>query len=66
MVMADVSVKVYDTGYYHIGVRPGAEDAGWRARIQLPTCLCQTANSSAAHMQRSIAGHDDPRTARRR
>jgi hypothetical protein len=28
MVMADVSVKVYDTGYYHIGVRPGAEDAG--------------------------------------
>jgi cytochrome c peroxidase len=28
MVMADLSVKVYDTGYYHIGVRPGAEDAG--------------------------------------
>ncbi len=28
MVMADESVRVYDTGYYHIGVRPGAEDAG--------------------------------------
>jgi cytochrome c peroxidase len=28
MVMADLNVRVYDTGYYHIGVRPGAEDAG--------------------------------------
>jgi cytochrome c peroxidase len=28
MVMGDLSVRVYDTGYYHIGVRPGAEDAG--------------------------------------
>jgi cytochrome c peroxidase len=28
MVMADLSVRVYDTGFYHIGVRPGAEDAG--------------------------------------
>ncbi len=28
MVMADMQVKVYDTGYYHIGVRPTAEDGG--------------------------------------
>jgi cytochrome c peroxidase len=28
MVMGDLGVRVYDTGYYHIGVRPGAEDAG--------------------------------------
>jgi cytochrome c peroxidase len=28
MIMGDLSVRVYDTGYYHIGVRPGAEDAG--------------------------------------
>ncbi|HET9839774.1 MAG TPA: cytochrome c peroxidase, partial [Candidatus Angelobacter sp.] len=28
MVQGDLSVRVYDTGYYHIGVRPGAEDAG--------------------------------------
>jgi cytochrome c peroxidase len=28
MVMADLSVRVYDTGFYHIGVRPGAEDGG--------------------------------------
>ncbi len=28
MVMADLSVRIYDTGFYHIGVRPGAEDAG--------------------------------------
>jgi cytochrome c peroxidase len=28
MVMADLNVRVYDTGFYHIGVRPGAEDAG--------------------------------------
>jgi cytochrome c peroxidase len=28
MVMADLGVRVYDTGFYHIGVRPGAEDAG--------------------------------------
>jgi hypothetical protein len=28
MVMADMQVRVYDTGYYHIGVRPTAEDAG--------------------------------------
>jgi cytochrome c peroxidase len=28
MVMGDLSVRVYDTGYYHIGVRPGVEDAG--------------------------------------
>ena len=28
MVMGDLSVRVYDTGFYHIGVRPGAEDAG--------------------------------------
>lgn len=28
MVMADLDVRVYDTGFYHIGVRPGAEDAG--------------------------------------
>jgi cytochrome c peroxidase len=28
MVMGDLGVRVYDTGYYHIGVRIGAEDAG--------------------------------------
>ncbi|MBZ5532366.1 MAG: hypothetical protein LAO20_13125 [Acidobacteriia bacterium] len=28
MVMGDLGVRVYDTGYYHIGVRPGVEDAG--------------------------------------
>jgi cytochrome c peroxidase len=28
MIMADMQVRVYDTGYYHIGVRPTAEDAG--------------------------------------
>ncbi len=28
MVMADMKVRVYDTGYYHIGVRPTAEDGG--------------------------------------
>jgi cytochrome c peroxidase len=28
MIMGDLNVRVYDTGYYHIGVRPGAEDAG--------------------------------------
>jgi cytochrome c peroxidase len=28
MVMGDLSVRVYDTGYYHIGVRPGVEDSG--------------------------------------
>ena len=28
MVMADLNVRVYDTGFYHVGVRPGAEDAG--------------------------------------
>lgn len=28
MVMGDLDVRVYDTGFYHIGVRPGAEDGG--------------------------------------
>jgi cytochrome c peroxidase len=28
MVQGDLSVRVYDTGYYHIGVRPGVEDGG--------------------------------------
>ena len=28
MLMRDNSVKVYDTGFYNIGVRPAAEDAG--------------------------------------
>jgi cytochrome c peroxidase len=28
MVMGDLGIRVYDTGYYHVGVRPGAEDAG--------------------------------------
>ncbi len=28
MIMADMLVRVYDTGYYHIGVRPTAEDGG--------------------------------------
>jgi len=28
MVMGDVEVRVYDTGFYHIGVRNGVEDAG--------------------------------------
>jgi cytochrome c peroxidase len=28
MFMGDFAVRVYDTGYYHIGVRTGAEDAG--------------------------------------
>jgi cytochrome c peroxidase len=28
MMMADMQVRVYDTGYYHIGVRPTAEDGG--------------------------------------
>jgi cytochrome c peroxidase len=28
MVQGDLSVRVYDTGYYHIGVRPGVEDTG--------------------------------------
>jgi hypothetical protein len=28
MVMGDLNVRVYDTGFYHIGVRPGADDAG--------------------------------------
>jgi cytochrome c peroxidase len=28
MIMANFTVKIYDTGYYHIGVRPGEEDAG--------------------------------------
>jgi cytochrome c peroxidase len=28
MVMADMQVRVYDTGYYHVGVRPTAEDGG--------------------------------------
>lgn len=28
MVMADMQVRVYDTGFYHIGVRPTAEDGG--------------------------------------
>jgi cytochrome c peroxidase len=28
MVMGDFNVKVYDNGFYHIGVRPGDEDPG--------------------------------------
>ncbi|MGE5323158.1 MAG: cytochrome c peroxidase [Actinomycetota bacterium] len=28
MIMADMQVRVYDTGFYHIGVRPTSEDAG--------------------------------------
>jgi cytochrome c peroxidase len=28
MIMEDDSARVYDTGFYHIGVRPGAEDPG--------------------------------------
>ncbi len=28
MIMEDDSARVYDTGYYHIGIRPSAEDAG--------------------------------------
>ncbi|MBZ5490021.1 MAG: hypothetical protein LAO76_03700 [Acidobacteriia bacterium] len=28
MIMEDDSARVYDTGYYHIGVRPAAEDGG--------------------------------------
>jgi len=28
MIMQDDSARVYDTGFYHIGVRPSAEDAG--------------------------------------
>ncbi|MGB9120469.1 MAG: hypothetical protein WCE73_07615 [Candidatus Angelobacter sp.] len=28
MIMEDDSSRVYDTGYYHIGVRPAAEDGG--------------------------------------
>ena len=28
MFMGDFNVKVYDNGYYHIGVRPGDEDPG--------------------------------------
>jgi cytochrome c peroxidase len=28
MIMADMQVRDYDTGFYHIGVRPTAEDAG--------------------------------------
>ena len=28
MMMGDLGARVYDTGYYHIGVRPAAEDAG--------------------------------------
>ena len=28
MIMADMQVRVYDTGYYHIGVRPTVEDGG--------------------------------------
>jgi cytochrome c peroxidase len=28
MIMEDDSARVYDTGYYHIGVRPTAEDVG--------------------------------------
>jgi cytochrome c peroxidase len=28
MIMEDEKTRVYDTGYYHIGVRPTAEDAG--------------------------------------
>ena len=28
MIMADMQVRVYDTGFYHVGVRPTAEDSG--------------------------------------
>ncbi len=28
MIMEDDSARVYDTGFYHIGVRPAAEDGG--------------------------------------
>jgi|SRR5450432_377076 len=28
MIMEDDSARVYDTGFYHIGIRPSAEDAG--------------------------------------
>jgi hypothetical protein len=28
MIMGDFNVKVYDNGYYHIGIRPGDEDPG--------------------------------------
>lgn len=28
MIMEDDSARVYDTGFYHIGIRPTAEDAG--------------------------------------
>jgi cytochrome c peroxidase len=28
MIMGDFNVKVYDNGFYHIGIRPGNEDAG--------------------------------------
>jgi cytochrome c peroxidase len=28
MIMEDESMRVYDTGFYHIGIRPTAEDAG--------------------------------------
>jgi cytochrome c peroxidase len=28
MIMEDASARVYDTGFYHIGVRPTAEDGG--------------------------------------
>ena len=35
MIMEDDSARVYDTGYYHIGVRPTAEDAGLAGTIRL-------------------------------
>ena len=34
MIMEDDSARVYDTGYYHIGVRPTAEDAGLAGTIR--------------------------------
>ena len=67
MIMADMQVRVYDTGYYHIGVRPTAEDGGLAgSRSGGRRTALAIGISAEACLRRSLHRNHDPRTARRR
>ncbi|HEX7288213.1 MAG TPA: cytochrome c peroxidase [Candidatus Angelobacter sp.] len=56
MLMGDFSVRVYDSGFYHIGVRPGHEDIGLADKDGIPTSGLPLSDAATAQLSVCAGG----------
>jgi hypothetical protein len=56
MLMGDFSVRVYDSGFYHVGVRPGHEDIGLADKDGIPTSGLPLSDAATAQLSVCAGG----------